>query len=162
LRFFGGGASDVRGYDTRTIGHYIDCPVAPPEQDDPSVDCEPISEGGDIQWALSLEARFRVIGDLGLVAFLDMGDVFLPLTDEPLQPVTGQPTPDGERERFDLRRHHLSLGLGLRYKTPVGPMRFDVAGRLPGLRREHETPEEQDFLLFKAPVTLHFTLGESY
>jgi len=149
LRFFGGGGSGVRGYDTRTIGHYPACPIDTPN-------CGQVAEGGDVQWELSLEIRAQVIGPLGLVAFLDMGDVFLPSADDSRDP-------DAQRERFDLRRHHASLGMGLRLKTMVGPVRFDVAGRLPGLRRPEETPGPQDFFgLFEAPVTLHFALGESY
>lgn len=149
LRFFGGGGSGIRGYDTRTIGHYSQCALDQP-------DCPRINEGGDVQWELSLEMRVQVIGPLGLVTFLDMGDVFLPNADDPR-------LEDGEREHLDLRRHHASVGMGLRLKTLVGPIRFDVAGRLPGLRRALETPGEQDFFgLFHAPVTLHFALGESY
>jgi outer membrane protein assembly factor BamA len=149
LRFFGGGGSGIRGYDSRTIGHYSICSFDAPN-------CERINEGGDVLWELSLETRLRVIGVVWLVAFLDMGDVFLPIRDDPT-------LPDGERERLDLRRHHASIGAGLRIKTPIGPIRFDVAGRLPGLRRALETPGEQDFFgLFQAPVTLHFALGESF
>jgi hypothetical protein len=90
-----------------------------------------------------------------------MGDVFLPNADASI--AGGVPVPDAQRERLDLRRHHASVGMGLRLKTIVGPIRFDVAGRLPGLRRALETPGDQDFFgLFQAPVTLHFALGESY
>lgn len=140
LRFFSGGGSSVRGYDTRTIGAYecydLDAPDCP-------------SSGGDVQWELSAEIRAQVIGPFGVVGFLDMGDVYLTTkVDDP--------------EQLDLRRHHASIGLGIRLKTIVGPIRFDVAGRLRGRRRPEETPGEQDFLLFKAPVTLHFALGEAY
>lgn len=140
LRFFAGGGSDIRGYDTRTIGYYPECKTF----DNP--DCQRINAGGDAQWELSAEIRAQVIGPLGLVTFLDLGDVYWPV-----------------EERLDLRRHHASVGMGLRVKTLVGPIRFDVAGRLPSKHRPDEPPGPQDFFgLFSAPVTLHFALGESY
>ena len=153
LRFFGGGGSSVRGYDTRTIGHYY-APCAPDEHGAVPRGCSgadsataTLSEGGDVQWELSAEIRLRLIGPLGLVGFLDLGDVYLP----------------NAGERLDLGRHHASLGVGLRIKTVVGPIRFDVAGRLPSKNRPEENPGQQDFFgLFQAPVTLHFALGEAY
>ena len=58
---------------------------------------------------VGLELRARVRGDLGVVAFTDAGVVS---TDS---------TPDfSEEVRF-------AAGLGLRYATPVGPIRLDVA-----------------------------------
>jgi len=63
--------------------------------------------------------------------------------------------------RFD--RPHLSLGLGFRYDTPVGPIRFDAGYRVPGLQAplnaaDEGTPES----MFGLPIALSFGIGEAF
>jgi outer membrane translocation and assembly module TamA len=65
--------------------------------------------GGTWFYEASLEARLR-LGDHGFTLFADAGDV--------------QGAPDG------LLASELVAGLGYRYKSPVGPIRVDVAARL--------------------------------
>jgi outer membrane translocation and assembly module TamA len=64
--------------------------------------------GGLRQWEASLELRIPVTESFGTVVFVDAGDV----TRE-------------KRWRFEYPQ--TSVGLGLRYHTFVGPLRFDVA-----------------------------------
>jgi translocation and assembly module TamA len=64
--------------------------------------------GGGSLFEASLEWRQRVWGDIGAVAFVDAGTVG-----------TGS-TPDWEEIR-------VGAGIGLRYQTPIGPIRADVA-----------------------------------
>ena len=66
-------------------------------------------EGGRSFQAVNLEARFRVTKEIGIVPFLDGGMVY---SDE---------IPDFAD---DLQ---WAVGLGLRYYTSIGPVRFDVA-----------------------------------
>lgn len=65
--------------------------------------------GGRSYQEINLEARFRVAKDIGIVPFIDGGMIY-----------------DEEYPQFfdDLQ---WSAGLGLRYYTPIGPIRFDVA-----------------------------------
>jgi len=56
----------------------------------------------------SIEMRFPILGDIGGVIFVDTGNVFTPAFTYPLD---------------ELR---YSVGLGIRYLTPVGPLRLDV------------------------------------
>jgi translocation and assembly module TamA len=68
----------------------------------------------------SLEARIRITDTIGLVPFVDVGQAFagpLPSRSEPLR---------------------VGAGLGLRYYTPIGPIRVDVA--VPVDRRRGESP----------------------
>jgi outer membrane protein insertion porin family len=68
------------------------------------------------------ELRYNVTRALQLASFLDLGNVFLQIRDVDL----------GE-----LRR---STGLGLRYRTPIGPVRLDwgyVLDHRPGEPRSH-------------------------
>ncbi|MBI2895646.1 MAG: BamA/TamA family outer membrane protein [Deltaproteobacteria bacterium] len=137
LRFFSGGASSVRGYPTNTIGAY-NCP------EDPETEC--ISLGGDVKWEASIEARLGVLSWLRLVAFFDAGDSFLPVIGE----------------KLDLGRHHASAGGGLRFDTPVGPFRIDVAARLRSDRRPEEERAPLSLLGLELPITIHLALGEAY
>ncbi|HCF56575.1 MAG TPA: outer membrane protein assembly factor, partial [Myxococcales bacterium] len=63
-----------------------------------------VPAGGTGAWLASLEARWRVLDDWGLAAFIDWGNV----TERPLQ--FGPDAP-------------LGLGLGVRYYTLAGPVR---------------------------------------
>lgn len=73
----------------------------------------PLDAGGDPDGGKSLiefgvEARWRVTEDIGIVPFIDGGSAF----------------PDLEPDFDDIR---FGAGLGLRYYTPIGPLRLDVA-----------------------------------
>ena len=65
--------------------------------------------GGRSFHEVNLEARFRVTETIGIVPFLDGGMVY-------------------EREMPDLfRDFQWGAGIGLRYYTPIGPVRLDIA-----------------------------------
>ncbi len=73
--------------------------------------------GGKALWEASVELRFPVWDKLGLSLFVDGSDVRQRILDfgAPFAP-------------------HLSTGLGIRYATPVGPLRVDIGLRIPGLQ----------------------------
>jgi translocation and assembly module TamA len=130
-RFFSGGASSHRGFGNRRL--------APSIVDD-NGNITPL--GGDHELEISIEIRQDLVElfgqTLGLVAFLDGGDVTLELQD--LRP-------------DDL---HWAPGLGLRYATPVGPVRFDIGVRA---TRADDIRPASDFL---DRLAYHFTLGEAF
>ena len=64
--------------------------------------------GGKSLLDFSAEVRWQAFGDVGLVAFVDAGSAF---TDS-------VPT--------DLGKLRFGTGMGIRYATPIGPLRFDV------------------------------------
>jgi len=94
LRFYAGGGGSIRGYGFRSVG--------PLDGDD-----EPV--GGRSVVEIGLEARLRVTDTIGIVPFLDLGQVY------------DTPWPTG-REKL-----RAGAGLGLRYFTGFGPLRLDVA-----------------------------------
>ena len=116
-RFFAGGAQSVRGFGQNLLGPTVlvvdsmaSCPSSALE---PCVqnlkasafDQRPI--GGDAAFEVSLELRARLTPSWEAVAFLDAGQVWKDIT-RPVAPVA---TP----------------GVGIRYTSPVGPVRLDVA-----------------------------------
>jgi translocation and assembly module TamA len=98
-RFYAGGGGSVRGYDFRALG----------PQDE---DGDPV--GGKSVVELGLETRIKVTDDIGVVPFLDGGQVY---------PDT---FPDAD---FDWQ---WAAGVGFRYYLGIGPVRLDVAFPLNG------------------------------
>jgi translocation and assembly module TamA len=93
-RFFSGGGGSVRGYAFQAIGPR-------------TLEDNPL--GGRSLLELGLEARVRITEEIGLVPFIEGGQVFdgsFPGSDDGLQ---------------------FGAGLGLRYFTGIGPLRFDLA-----------------------------------
>ncbi len=100
-RFYAGGGGSIRGYEHQTVG-----PLN--SSDDPI--------GGRSLVEFGAEARVRVTEDIGLVPFIEGGNVY------------DSAVPDFS-ENFQW-----GAGLGLRYYTAIGPIRLDVA--VPLNRRE--------------------------
>jgi translocation and assembly module TamA len=91
-RFYAGGGASVRGYGYQSIGPR-----------DPNND--PI--GGRSLTELAVEARVRVLGNFGVVPFLDAGNIYT-----------------GVLPEFSGLR--LGAGVGVRYYSNFGPIRLDV------------------------------------
>lgn len=112
-RFFAGGSTTVRGFQLDRLGV--------PE----ILNSDGLSNGGNAMLVLNSELRLPVWKDLGAVAFIDAGNVFARV---------------GE---FDFTKLRPTAGLGLRYRSPIGPVRVDVGFKLnretfPN-RREHRS-----------------------
>jgi translocation and assembly module TamA len=97
-RFYAGSDNLLRGYHYWTVG-----PLEKLKDKSP----KPI--GGRSLMIFSLEARMRIKDPFGLVVFYDVGNVY------------ADPWP-----RFNHRQRQ-SAGVGVRYHTPVGPIRLDIA-----------------------------------
>ncbi len=92
-RFYSGGGGSVRGYKYQTVG-----PL--------NKDGDPI--GGRSVLEAGLEFRARITDSIGLVPFVEGGNVYETVTPKD----------------FTLM---WATGLGLRYYTAIGPVRFDFA-----------------------------------
>lgn len=97
--FYSGGGGTVRGQPYQSLGVYV-------LQD---ALLNPFKTGGTYYVAGSVEARLKVSNTIGLVGFLDAGQV----------DVDGFFTGAGN--------WHAGAGLGVRYATGVGPIRLDLA-----------------------------------
>ncbi|HEX9639484.1 MAG TPA: outer membrane protein assembly factor BamA [Acidobacteriota bacterium] len=113
-RFFAGGANSLRGFDRDRAG-----PVAQsPDPEDPNR-LRLIPLGGNALVVSNLELRVPLWGSVAGAVFTDVGNVFETV---------------GLMRFTDLR---VSLGVGLRYRTAVGPFRIDL-GYNPDPRFDYE------------------------
>jgi translocation and assembly module TamA len=113
-RFFAGGSDSVRAYGSR-----LESPVAVVCRDTSGVHCAKPSDfqavpvGGDGLYEATTELRYNLTTEFGVVGFVDIGAV-------PIKP-------------FEVRPQDVAVapGIGLRYYTLFGPVRLDLAYRLP-------------------------------
>lgn len=87
--------------------------------------------GGNSLLEGSIEIRFPIYKELRGVAFLDVGNVY------------------SDSFTFDLGDLRYAAGPGIRYNTPVGPLRFDVGFNL------DPRPNEDSFVV-------HFSIGQAF
>jgi outer membrane protein assembly complex protein YaeT len=105
-RFFMGGSESHRGFSINQAG--------------PRDPVQGFPLGGEALFFNSLELRVRLANDrLGVVFFQDTGNVFSKVQTMRLLKFT-------QNSPTDLDFNSLAAGAGIRYKTPVGPVRFDV------------------------------------
>src|ERR1039457_4454205 len=105
-RFFGGGGSSLRGFPEYQSG------PRDPETGFPI--------GGNALFFNQTELRFPLIGeDVGGVLFHDFGNTFSGASN-----FSFRVKQDGLKD-FDYMVH--AAGFGIRYRTPIGPFRVDLA-----------------------------------
>ena len=95
--------------------------------------------GGNSMLAFSSEARLSLGSRLGAVAFIDAGNVW-----------------SGDLQ-WKLNELRYAVGPGLRYETPVGPIRFDLGYQLneiPGLKVNGQ-PQPRRW-------RIHFSIGQAF
>ena len=114
--FKAGGATSMRGYGQDRLSPML-CVTDPT-----GTICtnQWVPEGGNGLVEYSVEYRFPVSGNLFGATFLDTGYVS-----------SRSSVPNKFRDVFALSSLQWAAGLGMRYKTPVGPIRVDLGVRLP-------------------------------
>jgi translocation and assembly module TamA len=147
-RFSSGGPNAMRGYYTGRL--------SPMRLEDGR--WVPVGGNGLVDG--SVELRLRLAGSLGGVLFVDAGNVSLPSA-----------TPSAWQTALDPTLLQWAAGLGLRYRTPFGPLRLDVGARLPtdwsaGVLFDHRFPPvptlEGERVHREVLMTVHLTLGEAF
>ncbi|MBN1610955.1 MAG: BamA/TamA family outer membrane protein [Polyangiaceae bacterium] len=157
--FYSGGPISNRGYGFREVGPQgpvgfllqsgtVDC-FRPRSESERAQCVRPL--GGVALWEASLEVRFPIVGPLGGVVFADASDVTRTL-------------------RLRLTAPHLSPGFGLRYDSPIGPIRADAGYRLlehigpspPSTELQDEARTRPLFGVDWLPIAVHIALGEAF
>jgi translocation and assembly module TamA len=126
-RLRGGGANSNRGFLPGQLGAGI--------------------QGGLRRWESSAELRLAFGESLGLVGFLDAGDV-------------------NDSAYYRFSHLNTSAGFGLRYHTVIGVLRLDVGFRVPAWQRTDSSGGIEDdannLPWSRTPGAVHFTIGESF
>jgi outer membrane protein insertion porin family len=114
-RYFSGGGTSLRGFPTNGAGPQRVVAVCANPDDPSSCSNITVPVGGNAVFIVNSEIRFPIPlrRGLGGVVFYDGGNVFERI---------------GIRHLF--REYSNTVGVGLRYDTKVGPIRFDVGRNL--------------------------------
>ena len=123
-RFFAGGDTTVRGFALDQLGTAD------------TIGTGGFAIGGNALLIFNAELRLPVRGGLGVVGFFDAGNVFK------------------QTSAIDLGEMRSSLGFGVRYKSPVGPIRVDVGFKTQ--RRALSTGVRED------ATAVHISLGQAF
>ena len=141
-RFFAGGDTTVRGFALDRLGVH-EGQLPPDRQSETTIDPEGFPKGGNAILVLNGEIRFPLWGNLGAVAFLDAGNVFDRVGSLALGKIRG------------------AVGVGIRYGSPIGPIRVDLGFKLDRGR----FLKERDGTLTKEPeslTALHVSIGQAF
>ncbi|HKD07337.1 MAG TPA: BamA/TamA family outer membrane protein [Bryobacteraceae bacterium] len=117
-RFFGGGADSLRAFPYNQAGpRDIGAPLVPGGPSSPPTG---FPLGGNALLFNNLELRFPLIGEnVQGVLFHDMGNIFTSISNISFR------YSQKDLQDFDYTVH--AVGFGIRYQTPVGPIRVDLA-----------------------------------
>jgi outer membrane protein insertion porin family len=115
-RFYAGGDTTNRGFTLDQLGvrHF------PPQIND-TIDPNGFPLGGNAQSLFNLELRIPLIKNVETHPFVDTGNVFNQVAD------------------IDFREFRTAVGFGFLYKSPIGPLRFDLGFKVNKLPTEDLT-----------------------
>jgi outer membrane protein assembly factor BamA len=119
-RFFAGGDTTIRGFAVDTVGAAN------------TISPKGYPRGGNAVLLLNAELRVPVWRDLGATFFVDGGNVFARVTE------------------FDFGDLRGGAGFGVRYRSPIGPIRVDLGFKLDPRGTETRRP------------VLHFSMGQAF
>ncbi|MBI4952091.1 MAG: outer membrane protein assembly factor BamA [Myxococcales bacterium] len=125
-RFFLGGIFDLRGYRLRTVGPRL--PLKRSLDENAPFYANGANVGGNMQYFQNLELEFPIVQPVGLrgVVFTDLGNawnlegVYCDAASASLHDVTNPCF-----KAADIFNVRTSVGFGLRWISPLGPLRFE-------------------------------------
>ena len=130
-RFRAGGINSVRGYNWFSLGPTIrslstQSSLGVAEADDPIRADDKLIVGGTETWINNIEIQADIVPQAGIAAviFFDAGNAF------------GDPWGNGHLNVQDLR---LSYGAGIRWQSPMGPLRFEYGIPIQPLEGERKS-----------------------
>lgn len=126
-RFFVGGANSLRGFNPNTVGPALQIPVAP------TGPLQNFVYGGNKLLLFLTELEVPIYDKAGIrgVAFFDAGNSY------------------SENQNYSFTNMRLDYGLGLRWNSPMGPLRFEF-----GFPIQRRTGEDS--------MVFNFTIGNFF
>lgn len=154
-RYYLGGIQNIRGYRLQSIGpraslgRNTDPNSIPPQAGGGFPGG--IALGGNLQGYFQLEVEFPILEEVGIfgVAFMDGGNTWNTEATFCQAPVTSDNDPTTNPCNVNPFQIRTSVGFGLRWISPLGPLRFEWG--IPLARREHEEK-----------IRFEFTIGTSF
>jgi outer membrane protein insertion porin family len=140
--YFLGGINTIRGYPLRTVAPSTLVGTST----SPDVSVTPFAIGGNKQFILNVELEFPLIEKVGIrgVIFYDAGNAFA----RDAQWFQWVPDEANKNIKLPLGLFH-SVGFGVRWFSPIGPLRFEWG--IPLNKR-----------LTDQPIQFEFTIGNSF
>jgi outer membrane protein insertion porin family len=173
-RFFSGGSTTLRGFGFEEAGPRAAI-VPPPrqffDQNGKPVTLIPFAVpiGGNALLALNLEARIGVTKIIQIVPFYDGGNVFQSIHDifkHPERQVINVGAMGTQASMLDaaIVRSEFShtVGLGLRFKTPFGPLAVDYGYQLNPMEFVLQQQGLPDSLIRIKRTQIHFRFGQTF
>jgi len=118
-RFFGGGGVSMRGFGDNQAGPR-DIGTATQSPGTPTSTPTGFPIGGNALFFNNVELRFPLLGpNISGVFFEDMGNIYTRLSDISF----GYRQPSSQQFNYAVQ----APGFGIRYKTPLGPVRVDLS-----------------------------------
>ncbi len=155
-RFFPGGIygdGGIRGFRLRSLGPKINVQSSP----DPTAPLIPYEIGGNLLTAFNAELEFMMVPPANIkgVIFFDLGNAFN--TEPGYCDFRNADLPKSDPcARWSFRDLRRSMGFGFRWRSPIGPLRFEWGFPLD---RQRPTP----FLRRgDDPVVFEFNIGNSF
>ncbi|MEX0662803.1 MAG: BamA/TamA family outer membrane protein [Balneolaceae bacterium] len=140
IRFFSGGTNSVRGWSRQSLG-----PKRVVRDEDGNFDgFVPI--GGRTLLNMNLEIRQEIpfLPGFGVATFLDGGQVWESLSN------------------LDDRPLQFGAGGGIRYQSPIGPVRVDIAYKINPFDEDLDRFNGQDLGNEWSRIGIHFSIGQAF
>lgn len=156
-RYFAGGifaAGGIRGYRMRSLSPKIKVQSSP----DPTANLIPYEVGGNILAALNVELEFMIVPPANIkgVIFLDSGNTFNTESVYCTDPDPANLPKSDPCVSFRFRDLRVSSGFGLRWQSPIGPLRFEWGFPLDRMQGTELLPRAED------PVVFEFNVGTGF
>jgi outer membrane protein insertion porin family len=141
ILFFTGGTNSVRGWSRQSLG-----PSRPTFTDSGEFNTY-VPTGGRAIFNFNLELRQQLTGiipNLGLAAFIDGGQVW------------------DDIENLGDRPIQFGAGGGIRYQSPIGPVRVDVGYKVNPTDEDLNIFNGEDFGSRWSRIGIHFSIGQAF
>lgn len=141
IRYFTGGTNSVRGWNRRELGPSI------PTFDEKDNFLRFVPTGGRSTFSFNVEIRQELrslIPNFGMALFLDGGQVWENI------------------KSMDERPLQFGVGGGVRYQSPIGPVRVDIGYKVNPTDEDLNIYEGVDYGSAISRIGIHFSIGQAF